>query len=436
MDINTINSILAQGDPDHPGLFPRLEALKKSPFIFVIDFGLKELPLEPGILLIRGARQYGKSTWLEQQVLQTVRQFGPGSAFYLNGENISDVDSFENEMENLIHAFSKHATVKRIFVDEITAINRWEIGLKRMADRGKLQDILVVTTGSKATDLRRGSERLPGRKGRLTRTTYLFTPIGYSEFHRVCHSALGDKTLLAYLLSGGSPIACSAIASEKIIPDFVVELTRDWIEGEIAQSGRSRPSLFNIISVLFRFGGSPVGQSKLAREAGLANNSLAASYIEILSDLGVVVPAYPWDTDRKLLILRKPCKYHFSNLLAALAYHPAQIRTLDDFNRLSEQEQAKWYEWLIAQELLRRKAIEGLEILHPLAFWQSKMHEIDFVESPNHFIEVKRGRSSPLEFSWFSQQFPHKQLTVINYSQFETKNVRGILLEDFLLNEQ
>ncbi len=434
MDLKEFNFQLLQGNiGSNSGLFPHLDALREAAFVFDIDFGLPVLPTEPGILLIRGPRQYGKSTWLEQEIKKTIEQFNAGSAFYINGDQLSDHHALEEEIKTLIMAFPNGVPVRRIFVDEITAIDDWEMALKRLADQGKLKDILVITTGSKATDLRRGAEKLPGRKGRLARTTYLFTPLSYREFHRVCGEILGKNTLIAYLLSGGSPVCCTELASKGVISEFVIELTRDWIEGEIAASGRSRAALLNIMSVLFRWGGTPVGQAKLAREAGLANNTVAAGYIEILNDLACVIPAYPWDSDREINILRKPCKYHFTNLLAAVTYYRERIRKTEDFNMLSVQEQGVWYEWLIAQELLRRNALAGQEILAPLSFWQNQAHELDFVGSPDHFIEVKRGACSPMEFAWFSRQFPQKMLTVINPYEFKSGQVQGITLEKFLL---
>jgi predicted AAA+ superfamily ATPase len=434
MDITALNTQLAQGNIDQPGVFPHLDKLAKLPLVFTMDFGLNKLPKEDGILLIRGARQYGKSTWLEEQLYNTIHEFGAGSAYYLNGENIAHADNLEEEIDTLISVFEKNAPVRRLFIDEITAIVGWEIALKRMADRGKLRGILIITTGSNATDLRRGSERLPGRKGKLARSTYLFTPISYREFHRVCHKKLKSDTLLAYLLSGGSPIACSELALSGTIPDYVIELVRDWVEGEISRTGRSRGSLINILSTLYRFGGTPIGQAKLAREAAMTNNTVAAGYIDILNDLGCVVPAYPWDPERKILILRKPCKYHFTNLLVALAYHPARIRSLSDFKALPETTQGYWYEWLVAQELLRRTALKGDSPLEPLSFWETKNHEIDFVDSEEQYWEVKRGKSSALEFSWFPKQLPHKILHVINTLQFETQAIRGLTFEDFLLD--
>lgn len=435
MDIHTLNRLLAEGSVEVEGQFPRLDILKKSSFQFEIDFGLNNLPEEMGILLIRGARQYGKSTWLEQQIKKTIQQFGAGTAFYLNGEYIADGNQLEQEIEMLLPAFAKNAPVKRLFIDEITAISKWEIILKRLADRGLLEEILVITTGSKATDLRRAAERLPGRKGKLLRTTYLFTPISYREFHRVCGKRLGQKTFLAYLLSGGSPIACNTLAENETLPNYVIELTRDWIEGEIAASGRGRAALFNIMNTLFRYGGSPVGQAKLAREANLANNTVASGYIELLNDLGCVVPAYPFDSHKKMLILRKPCKYHFTNLLVATAYSENRIQSIQDFQNLDPVEQGKWYEWLVAQELVRRSSLRGENLLSPLAFYQTKDHEIDFVQDNNPWIEVKRGKSSPLSFSWFAQTFPKEKLIVIATNSFETSTIQSLSLEDFLLSE-
>ena len=48
----------------------------------------------------------------------------------------------------------------------------------------------------------------------------------------------------------------------------MVELTRDWILGEFAASGRPSSSLLAVLECFHRFAGTPVGQAKLAREGG------------------------------------------------------------------------------------------------------------------------------------------------------------------------
>ncbi len=148
----------------------------------------------------------------------------------------------------------------------------------------------------------------------------------------------------------------------------------------------------------------------------------------------MVTPAYPWDANRNLKVLHKPCKYHVSSLLAAITYHPNPIRCIADFHELTDKEQAVFIEWVVSQELQRLNAISGASILEPQMFWQTKTHEIDFVNSENDYIEVKRGQACALEFSWFAHTFPNKKLTIIN-KQFLTQKITGISLEEFLLSD-
>ena len=432
MDGTQANQALASGALETPGLFPHLEDLEKSPFVFRTRFGLDELPEEPGLILIRGARQYGKSTWLEQQVRDTVTRYGPASAYLLNGDELRDEVALVEAVRGLVPLFRSGAATRRLFIDEITAIRNWQRGLKRLLDAGELRDVLVVTTGSRATDLRRGSERLPGRKGKLHRTSYIFTPVPYSEFARVCQPQLQDRTLPAYLLSGGPPVACAELGAGGRIPEYVIEMTRDWIYGEFAAAGRARSSLLGVMDCLHRFGGAPVGQAKLAREAGLANNTVAAGYIEQLMDLLCVAQAFAWDDARHRANRRRPCKFHFTNLLVAVAWHPSRLRSVADYEALPDEVQGRLVEWAVAQEFWRRAAIRGDETPELMHFWQSRSHELDFVLSPDAFLEVVRGAAGPTEFAWWVNTFRQGELTVLNQTRFATERVTGITLEDFL----
>lgn len=432
MNVKEINAALAGGRVDDPRVLPRLSMLSKSPFVFRFQFGLDRLPMEPGIIMIRGPRQYGKSTWLEQRIRESVLKFGPGSAYYLNGDEIADAAELVQRIRELAASFNPRRKVNRLFIDEITAIDDWQKALKRLADAGELSDILVVTTGSRAADLRRGAERLLGRKARLTRTSYYFTPVPFAEFRRVSGDTLGPRTLVAYLLSGGSPLACSHVSQQGFLPEHVIETMRDWIYGECTANGRSRVSLHAVLEAMHRFGGTPLGQAKLAREAGLANNTVAAGYIEMLSDLMCVAPAFAWDSARNLRIARKPCKYHFTNLLAAVAWGSDGLRSPKDFEDLPPDSQGKWLEWLVAQELRRQKCLRGEDFPEVLSFWQSPAHEVDFVVDRKQLVEVKRGSAVATDFAWFSSIFPDARLLVVGGNRFEARAVRGVTMEDFL----
>jgi hypothetical protein len=78
-----------------------------------------------------------------------------------------------------------------------------------------------------------------------------------------------------------------------------------------------------------------LGQAKLAKESGLANNTVAAGYVELFTDLLCLSYGHAWDPERRVRIMRKPAKFHFVNLLAAVAWHPSRIRSPEDFFRMN-----------------------------------------------------------------------------------------------------
>jgi predicted AAA+ superfamily ATPase len=295
-----------------------------------------------------------------------------------------------------------------------------------------LAKVLVVTTGSRATDLRRGFERLPGRKGRLERTSWLFTPLAYREFARVAGKHLGKDPVISYLLTGGSPVACAEMLRIGRLPHWTLETVRDWILGECARADRPRRSLVAVMEQLHRLGASCVGQTKLAKEAGLANNTVAAGYVELLADLMVVGISGAWDADRKREVPRKPAKFPFVNLLAAVAWAPDSPCSVSEFRSLPESRQGVWLEWLVAQELHRRSAVEGADEPERLPYWQGGDHEVDFV-GKGEWYEVKRGRTSPMDFAWFPRVFPKGRLTVVCDARWETDHVKAVRFEDLLL---
>jgi uncharacterized protein len=177
----------------------------------------------------------------------------------------------------------------------------------------------------------------------------------------------------------------------------------------------------------------PVLALWLAREAGLASNTVGAGYLELLADLLCLSQAYAWDPSRRVKQRRKPSKVHSCNTLAAAAWHPGRPRSPADVIGFDACSRGAWYEWVVAQELWRRAAIGFDELPEETCCWQRKEHELDFVLSPTHFLEVKSGGRSPVEFAWFHRVFADVHVTVVSDSRYETGRITGITLEDFLL---
>ncbi len=448
MNVDERNRFFVTGPLDRDDLWPKIREYESRRFQFRWEFGLDELPDKAGLITIRGPRQSGKSTWLEMQLLLTLETFGRGSAFFLNGDGIYSHDEFEQKLLELEASFSSRAKVKRIFIDEISQIKNWERVFKRLIDSGHLRDILIVTTGSNAADLLRGTERLPGRKGDLAMSEYLFLPISFKEYWYQVGPEMGtfnNDALWVYILSGGSPLAIEQIHRSEKIEESFVSLITDWILGDIAQSGRNRIFVLNLLRKIYEFAPSPVSYTKLAKEAGLANNSAALDYVERLRDLLCLLPMMQWDHSKKTAMARKPSKFSFINLATAWVFHPRAPRYVHELQNFSVQQRGALYEWVVAQELWRRqqlalqqKKTKTVYDLYSteLMYWNSDSHEIDFVTSQEEMFEVKAGNGTPLEFAWFSKIFPKKQLTIISDSEFETKHLRSIGLQDFFLESE
>ncbi len=428
-----INEKILRGGELSPNDLPALASYRQQNFKFEVDFGLSTLPTEPGLIVVRGPRQYGKSTWLETMVSATYDSQGQASCFYLNGDDLIDSRDLFQRCEALVSQLNPHK-LRHIFIDEITSVENWQLALKRLWDMGLTKDTLIVTTGSHAEDLISGAERLPGRKGKLSRTQFIFTPLSYKSFCE--HSSVEDpENWIKYLLSGGSPVAASSLLKEGLIEPYVIEIVRDWILGAIAKSGRARSRALSLLSQLSLRGASPISLAKAARESGLANNSLAASYIDVFVSALFLHQSQPYDLQKQRWIPRKESKFPFINLLGAIAFQSDRVFSVDSFKAMPPSRQGVFLEWLVAQELWRREMRQGRELEGALPYLCHGKHEIDFLSNGEAY-EVKLGSASPEEFFWFHKAFPKTFLTVICNTPFETKWSRGVKIQDFLLETE
>ena len=98
MDVNARNDCLARGEIARDDMWPHIVEYEARPRTFRFSFGLDELPEAPGVILIRGPRQYGKSTWLELALRDTIEAYGAGSAYILNGDELTDAADLERHI--------------------------------------------------------------------------------------------------------------------------------------------------------------------------------------------------------------------------------------------------------------------------------------------------------------------------------------------------
>ncbi|RKX50146.1 MAG: ATP-binding protein, partial [Thermotogae bacterium] len=179
-----------------------VRAFEKSTFRYYPEKFFREIPKEkPGIYTIRGPRQIGKTTFLKLYIKKLIEDgVKPSNILFFTCDGISDRFDLIETVRTYFQMFEgKPEEIRYIFIDEITTIENWQKSLKYLVDIGILDNCLVVLTGSSAYDLKRSSERLPGRKGHGKDLVYI--PITFREFLRSLRVEVETKTIEEILTS-------------------------------------------------------------------------------------------------------------------------------------------------------------------------------------------------------------------------------------------
>ena len=368
------------------------------------------------ISIIRGPRQVGKTTELKFLVSDLVSQGVPprNIGYY----SCDDIIHFR-ELTDLIRVFAKTVEGKRgtgyLLLDEITAVRNWHRAVKSVADGGILENIYLLLTGSSAMDIKRGYERMPGRRGKGFDRAFL--PLAFARFCRALgmecpDESLGniiahesafrryemDVTLLKpallealdkYIRWGGFPLVAADIVREGDVTGDTLDVYRSVMFSEFEKQRRSVSLFLGLMRKLHDVLGSPVSYNSLTRDTGCRSNRMVQDYLGIFSGafLGFMVPCLdmvnhrPYPKREKKFYSIDPVLWQIIAQGAALAPLP----------------EAALAEQAVAVHLARPMADEwaGLGSLEGLYYYRSrKGKEVDFVffegpGGPPFGVEVK-----------------------------------------------
>lgn len=133
-----------------------------------------------GLYILRGPRQIGKSTLLKTAISKLIEKVERRSILYIPLDTVKDFRVLRDILLDFLK-FSKSEKKRYIFLDEICMVENWQKAIKELRDNTDFADDLFVLTGSSAWDIKRASERLPGRKGNV-KLDVLPLPMMFSEF--------------------------------------------------------------------------------------------------------------------------------------------------------------------------------------------------------------------------------------------------------------
>jgi hypothetical protein len=291
---------------------PHLKRLKDLPMVYHSPLLAEQTFDTPGIYLITGGRQIGKTTFLKQLILKFLeqKQIDPMAILFISGEIIDThhilrriIDQFHNE--SISHQF--------LFIDEVNYIPDWDKSIKFLADSGILNNTTVILTGSDSQVIRTSMKRFAGRRGPADKVDFEFHPLSFKEF-----ACLKEKSLeslcdqiiaapltepvagyeekhelltgffLEYLLHGGYLPAINEYHSKGTISKGVMNIYIQWIIGDILKYNKSENYLFEILKGIKSSYNTPVSWNNISKYLSIEHHATIADYCNILVSMHVL----------------------------------------------------------------------------------------------------------------------------------------------------
>lgn len=379
----------------------------------------------PGIHILRGPRQVGKSTDLKLLVERALASGLPSRSIVylaldlLQGRHLAQLAA---TVERALDLAGGEGT-GLLLLDEVTAVDGWQTAVKSLWDSGAIREDVVVCTGSSAIDLQHGAaERLPGRRG--AGADHLALPQSFAAFARAVdghipgsprlsvgdiRSAAGEAlmrdmrvyapalehALARYLRFGGLPAAVAeAVSGARDPSEQVKRVLRDSLVRELQRKGASVPAGQALLERVVRSLGSKISWSAMAREmdvplghgTGRPSHQTLRNYVELLAGGYFLFVTYFWRTGSQTNEQSRDKKVFLADpLLHTIA--------LDGAPGLAFNTPAL-VESTVGMALLRRyepteRLLETFILPERLHIWQTaRGGEIDFVCGPRRELDV------------------------------------------------
>ncbi|MCH1771563.1 MULTISPECIES: ATP-binding protein [Metallosphaera] len=259
-------------------------------------------------LLILGPRQVGKTTYMKTVIRDLLREVEPRKVFYFSCDSLSRKDELIqllNEYRTLVNGDEAF-----IFLDEITSVDAWNMGLLHLFNAGYFRNSLVYVSGSSSLNLSR--ETLPGRPLRKVVYYPLNFRVYFDLFTRkldvptlpvtspreimkeakklIPHLSALNKALLSYVERGGFFATNLSSAS-------LYETYRDTVLSEIAKTGRSEALFKQVISRIIESYGSRISDNGISKEISVSHTTVS-EYLELLERLFITRTYRKWENGR------------------------------------------------------------------------------------------------------------------------------------------
>jgi len=371
------------------------------------------------LYILRGPRQVGKTTILKKLIKNLITSDGadPRSIFYFAFDvaglrNAAEVKDAIISYLNWAGSLPVQSDRLWILLDEVTYTSDWAVGIKAAYDLGLLQGCTLIATGSSAIDLRRGGERLPGRRGLFadqndidvlpvsfrSLLSCLYPAVSIQPVKQISPEDIFNKAETAsyyqneiqdafkkYLLSGGYPLSIIDLAKKGEITQGTFFTYQQAMLGDMTRAGKNEAVLRELIGGILTKNAEPITWQILQQTTGIGSHNTVEDYVRTLEALFVLSllhqVRYLGGSEisfrkRKKIYFTDPFQYH---CLCAWSsgygnYFDFADKTVTDPLRIS-----RLLEGVVAAHLMRH--------FSKLAFWRNRT-EIDFICMGNGKTEM------------------------------------------------
>ena len=388
---------------------------------------------EEVIYVLRGPRRVGKTTLVKLRIKQLL-------AKGVNPENILyfPCDAIENRQQ-LIKVIDNYLNQQRIdkewsylFIDEASMLVDWQKAIKILIDAGRFRDCTVLLTGSHSIDLRKGSESLSGRRGKIERLRYetpdkLLCPAKFSEYVETLNHKLSeelrDMNLLAinhrkrmltqlaqgilpqelkrlglftkeldilldqYMITGGISKAIDQYFSRREIADDTYITFVNFMVRDICKWNHDETYSRQILRRIFETLASQISWNQLKEGTDVKDSKTSESYVNILKDSFAISYFYQLNIEKsspdyisnKKIYFQDPFVFHACR---GWVYGKKPFELSLQF-MTSVEDKSKLAECIIGNHLSRLMFnLNPASLFDPsnyVFYWKGKKNEVDFV---------------------------------------------------------
>lgn len=299
---------------------PQLVALAALKYQYSPDWW-KGLDLGiPGIYILTGGRQIGKSTSCKLLIKHCLENnlYNPLQIFYLPCDEIYDA----KELGEILRLFLNETSGEDRFlliIDEITFVKDWDRVIKALADEGHFTRGFCLLTGSDTIILKEAAMCFPGRRGKAETIDFHLYPLSFNHYVNLRDpnnkpTSLQLKSFFKdYLICGGYLRAINDIAEQGEISKATFLTYEQWIRGDLLKKGKNEMTLMSLLQALITVGVSTVSYSALTQKIGLMSKDTCIDYCHILERMDILIALQAFDQNKKQGFPRKDKKFHFTD---------------------------------------------------------------------------------------------------------------------------